>query len=571
MARSPRSWLRPVLRPIRRLYGEILAVSLFVNVIVLTVPLFVLQVYDRVVGHGGLTTLQALVLGMAVALLFDFVLRQARSRMLQRIGLRIDVEVGRALFAKVSALPLRVLESRPAAFWQALFRDVETVRNTMSGASAAMLVDLPFIVLFFALVVIVAAPIAWVLLVMLALLGLLALASGLVVGRASAGERQAALARDGLVSEIIAGRTTAKALALDKVLQGLWEERQADTIDASLARGRRADAFHNLSSTMGMLTTVSLTAFGAIAVLEQQITIGALVAANILGGRFIAPIIQVVNNWRTFAGYREAAARLGEVFAVEGDRREVAVEVPRPEGRIATEALVFRYGESDAPVIDEVTLRLGPSGLHGIVGPNGSGKTTLLKLLQGLYAPGSGRVLLDGADIAQFARSQLAEWIGYVPQECFLFAGSIRDNIAKSDPEASDQDILSAAERAGVHDFVINLPDGYATEIGEAGARLSGGQRQRIAIARALLGNPPVLLLDEPSANLDREATEALGRQLSSLSRDHTIVMVTHGLNLLRVCDSIMALKDGRIALAGRAADVLPQILGAQLHPAVAE
>ncbi len=571
MARSPRSWLRPVLRPIRRLYGEILAVSLFVNVIVLTVPLFVLQVYDRVVGHGGLTTLQALVLGMAVALLFDFVLRQARSRMLQRIGLRIDVEVGRALFAKVSALPLRVLESRPAAFWQALFRDVETVRNTMSGASAAMLVDLPFIVLFFALVVIVAAPIAWVLLVMLALLGLLALASGLVVGRASAGERQAALARDGLVSEIIAGRTTAKALALDKVLQGLWEERQADTIDASLARGRRADAFHNLSSTMGMLTTVSLTAFGAIAVLEQQITIGALVAANILGGRFIAPIIQVVNNWRTFAGYREAAARLGEVFAVEGDRREVAVEVPRPEGRIATEALVFRYGESDAPVIDEVTLRLGPSGLHGIVGPNGSGKTTLLKLLQGLYAPASGRVLLDGADIAQFARSQLAEWIGYVPQECFLFAGSIRDNIAKSDPEASDQDILSAAERAGVHDFVINLPDGYATEIGEAGARLSGGQRQRIAIARALLGNPPVLLLDEPSANLDREATEALGRQLSSLSRDHTIVMVTHGLNLLRVCDSIMALKDGRIALAGRAADVLPQILGAQLHPAVAE
>ena len=559
------SWVRPLLRPI--LLRQVLLLSLFVNLLILAVPLFVLQVYDRVVGHAGLTTLQALVIGMAGALVFDFVLRQARSRAMQRVAVGIDVDIGRRLFAKIAALPLRSLESRPAAFWQVLFRDVETVRNTLSGSTAVLLCDLPFILLFFALIVVIATPIAWVLLAMLGLIVVVALVSLVSVGRASTAERATALSRDALVSEIVAGRTTAKALDLKPVLSAAWEERQADLVEAALHRGARADAFHNLGTTLSMLTTVALTSFGALAILEQQMTVGALVAANILGSRFIGPVIQLVGNWRNFAAFRDSARRLGEVFGAAEDRSTVAVERPRPEGRLAAENLVFRYEEDLAPVVKGVTLRLGPGGLHAILGQNGSGKTTLLKLLLGLYAPSEGRVLLDKADIAQFSRGQLAAWIGYVPQDCFLFAGSIRDNITKGFPEASDAQVLAAAEKAGVHRFVSELPDGYATEIGEGGGRLSGGQRQRIAIARALLRDPPVLLLDEPTANLDRQAEEELRDQLLTLSGDHTIIMATHSALLLSACHSIMGLQAGRIAVAGSAQDVLARLSGEAAPP----
>ena len=571
MASSSRKWLGPVFKPLHGLYREVLAVSLFTNLIALSVPLFVLQVYDRVVGHAGLTTLQALVIGMGVALAFDFILRQARSRTLQKVGLRIDVEVGRAVFAKFSALPLGTLESRPTSYWQALFHDVEMVRNGLSGAAAAIVADLPFIVLYFGLIVIIAAPVAWVLLVMLGLLLIVAIAGAAMVGRASTEERERALERDALIGEMIAGRATVKSLALDQDLSGQWEDRQASLIESALGRGRRADAIHNLGFSINMTTTVLLTSFGAIAVLNQQMTIGALVAANILGSRFIAPIVQLVNNWRTFASFRQSAARLGEVFALSEDRATAGLDMPRPSGRLATETLSFSYPDQEASVVSEVTMRLGPSGFHAIVGPNGSGKTTLLKLLQGLYAPSHGRVLLDDGDVAQFSRAQLAQWVGYVPQDCFLFAGSIRDNIAMGQGSTDDGAILEAARRAGAHEFVIDLPDGYGTEIGEAGRRLSGGQRQRLSIARALLRNPPVLLLDEPSANLDGQATDELALQLSELARDRTVVVVTHSPALLRLCDSIMLLQKGKIALAGRGPEILPRILNRTLKAAGAE
>ena len=559
---NPRAWLREILKPLTPAFREVLVMALFVNILALAVPVFVLQVYDRVVFHAGLNTLQGLVIGMVAVLVFDYVLRQARARVMQTVALRIDVVVGRRLFDKLMSLPLQVLESRPAAYWQALFRDVDVVRNTVSGASALLIADLPFAVLFLGLTFVIAAPIAWVLLVILPLFLFVAWRSGNTMATANRAERESALARDGLIAEMIAGRTTIKALALDRAMRPYWEERHADNIERAAVRGAKADGYANLGATLTMLTTVALTTVGAVAIINQQLTIGALIATNMLSGRLLGPFNQLVGTWRTYAGFRQAIERLGHVFNMASERQTGEIELQRPRGEITLEDVAFSYAESAKPVVDTVSVTFPAGGVHALIGRNGSGKSTLLKLAQGLYPPSKGRVLLDGADVAQFTRTELACWIGYVPQECVLFAGTLRDNIGHRKPEATDEEIIAAATTAGVHEFIIDLPDGYASEIGEAGQRLSAGQRQRIAIARALVGDPPVLLLDEPSSNLDRQAEQELRNTLAAIGKDRTVVVVTHSPILLSVCKDLVALDRGRIALAGPADEILPRLWG---------
>ena len=565
---ASREWLKAVMKPARSGLREAVMVSLFINLLALAVPIFVLQVYTRVVFSHGVSTLYALLIGVMAALAFDFVIRQARSRMLQRVALRIDVTLGRALYDKISALPLRTLEARPSSFWQTLFRDTEVVRNTFSGSTAVLLTDLPFAVLFVAIIYIIAPPVVWVLLIALPVFIIVAIISGRMMQTATKGERQAGIGRDAFITEMLQGRSTIKALALERTIKPAWEEKHADTIERALVRGGRTDTFSNLGMALTMLTTIALVTTGALAIIDLRLTIGALIASTMLGNRVIGPFNQLVGNWRNYANCRQALKRLDAVFALAEDRTERSIRLNRPEGRLTLEAVSFGYEDGRPPVIDNLSMEVKPPGMLGVVGRNGCGKTTLLKMMQGLYAPTSGRVLLDGGDTSQFSRHDLATWIGYVPQECFLFAGTIRENIAITDPEASDEEIVKAATLAGVHEYVIDLPDGYATEIGEAGSRLSGGQRQRIAIARALLPDPPILLLDEVSGNLDMQAEIALRDTLSELARDHTIVVVTHTPVLLRACNNIMALERGRIAMGGPTQEILPRLFGGGPRPA---
>lgn len=541
--------------------------ALFVNILALAVPVFVLQVYDRVVFHAGLSTLQGLALGMVVVLLFDLILRQSRARLLQKVALRVDIEVGRRLFGKLMCLPLQTLESRSSAYWQALFRDVDLVRNTVSGASALLMADLPFALLFLVLIFAIAAPVAWILLIILPLFLLVAWKSGTTMVAANREERDSALARDGLVSEIIAGRATVKALALDSAIRPIWEERHADTIKHAINRGGKSDSYSNLGTTLAMMTTVSLTSIGAIAIINQELTIGALIAANMLSGRLIGPLNQLVGSWRTYTAFRQSIVRLGQVFSMPGDRQTSAIELKKPKGRITLEALSFSYPNTTKPAIAGISLSLPENGVHSFIGRNGSGKSTLLKLVQGLYQPASGRVLLDGADIKQFTRAELAAWVGYVPQECVLFSGTLAENIRFRNPAATDEQVIEAATLAGVHSFIVDLADGYATDIGETGHRLSAGQRQRIAIARALVGAPPLLLLDEPSSDLDRDGEIELANTLAAIGRQRTILVVTHSSVLLSRCHCIFCLDKGRIVLSGPAFDILPQILNRGRHP----
>ncbi|MBL6945435.1 MAG: ATP-binding cassette domain-containing protein [Rhodospirillales bacterium] len=565
---TKRSWLRAFLKPIKPVFREVLAMSFFVNILALAVPVFTLQVYDRVVFHAGISTLQGLVLGMLLVLAFDYVLRQSRSRIMQRVALRVDVVVGQRVFEKFTSLPLKTLEAQPGAHWQSLFRDVDIVRNTLSGASAILMADLPFAILFLGVIFVVAPAIAWVLLVLLPLFVFIAWRSAAVMSGANAEERETSQSRDSLIAEMIAGRTTIKALALDRAMRPEWEEKHAENIERAITRGGKADTFSNLGATLTTLTTICMTSIGAIAIIDQRLTMGGLIATNMLSGRLIGPLNQLVGQWRTYSSFRQAVERLGTFFAETSERQESDVKLDKPRGEIAAEMACFSYSEEGANVVDNVSIKIEQGGVSALVGRNGSGKTTLLKLLMGLYLPSTGRILLDGADISQFSRPELAAWMGYVPQQSVLFAGTIRDNIAHRVPEASDDEIVNAAKASGIHDFIIDQPDGYASDIGEAGQRLSGGQRQRIAIARALVGDPPVLLLDEPSSSLDRQAEIDLRKTLEELSKRHTVIVVTHSPILLAVCRDLIALDRGKVALAGPASEILPRLFGGGARPA---
>jgi len=554
------SYMPDLLRSLWPQYRELTFLSLFINMLALAVPLFVLQVYDRVVFFAGISTLQALVFGIAIAIGFDFVLRQARSRVLQRASVRVDAALSARLYEKLSRLPLRQLEKSEGARWLVLQRDVERVRNTLGGAPVVLAVDVPFALLFLALIAVIALPILWVVLLAVPAFVFIALYSSRVATTSGQHEQGLQIARDAIVNEFVAGRTTLKSLDLAPRLRERLEQEQVGTISAALDRGRRNDTFANLGLALSLLTTVAITAVGAVAILDQQITIGALIATNMLANRLISPLNQLVGTWRNWTSFMMARRRLEELFALPEEREHTAVAMVRPEGTLAVDHIGFRYDADTEPVIGDVSFALKPGGMHGIVGRSGSGKSTLIKLMQGLYQPDSGRVLIDGGDIGQYSRTDLARWIGYVPQETFLLSGTIRDNVARREHADPDAEVVRVARLAGAHDFIIDLPDGYGTDVGEAGSRLSGGQRQRLSIARALFGDPPVLLLDEPTANLDRPSEEQLRGALFDLARDHNVVIVTHSPVLLSACENILVLDRGHVAAAGPGPDILQQL-----------
>lgn len=553
-------WLKSVLLLLRPAYRQTLLLSFFINFIALAGSVFSLQVYDRVVAHAGLSSLAALVIGMAVATTIDHHFRGGRAVLLQRMGLKIETQIARQAFERMLALPALQLEMRPPAYWQAVFRDLEVVRSTCSGATAMMLIDLPFLILSLILIGLIAWPILPVALAAVAVFMVLAWRSGAVTRNGAAAEREKLVARDATIAELAAARMSLKGLAADHAAQQRWESQYAHWMGESLARSRENDHYRDLAHALTTFTTVTMTSIGSLAILNNLMSMGALIASNILAGRLITPLVQLVGQWRSFGQFKAARTRLDALFNQPLDRPSSAISLPRSTGVLTLDGVSFRYPGSARDQVEVMNGQIGPGGLHAVVGANGSGKSTLLKLLRGLYAPATGRVLLDGADISQFSRADLAGRIGYLPQHVQLLSGSARDNITLSNPDCMDEDVLAASHKALAHDFLIDLPGGYGSNVGEGGARLSGGQRKRIGIAQVLLRDPPVLLLDEPTSDLDSEAEVAFCKTLRELAKDHTVLVVTHSPQLLLQCNSILLLDKGKLAAAGPAGPILQRL-----------
>lgn len=553
-------WLTGLLDALKPAYKQTIWLALAVNSLALLSSIFTLQVYDRVVAHSGYSSLVALVVGMLLVLFIDYFLRQGRALLMQRLGGRIEVALVRAVFDRLMHLPALQLEARSLSYWQSTFRDIETVRTVCAGPVAMLLIDLPFLLLSLGLIAMIAWPLLPVTLLTLIGFSVLAWLSGKNAKSDSEREKAKALSRDATLTELALSRVNLKVMGASQAATQRWEKQYALWMTESLERSQEADRFRDLTNELSTLNMVITTSFGALAILNQMMTMGALIAANILAGRMIGPLVQVVSYWRSLGQFWAAKKRLDELFLVEVERSATDIQLPRPQGHLKLEGLSFTYPGTSHPQITQITGQLGPRGLHAIVGPNGSGKSTLLKLLRGLYKPSQGRVLIDGADVSQFSQHDLSRVIGFLTQSIQLVSGSVRDNLVLSDETLPDERIIQAAQRAGAHRFIIDLPDGYGTSVGEGGARFSGGQRKRLAIAQALIHDPPILLLDEPTSDLDPESEQQFIATLKELALDHTVIVVTHSPALLMACTNILVMDKGQIVAAGPANTVLPKL-----------
>lgn len=530
---------------------SIAAFSFLVNLLLLAPALFMLQVFDRVLTSQSQETLLVLLAGMAVALGLMLVFDYLRSR-LQGVAGNLVAEQLSPVVARVTlADAARRAERGPSEG----LRDVAALRNLFSAQGLLAVFDTPWTVIYVA-VIWLAHP---VLGVAAAIASLLMLAIAVINDRITrrgieALQKEAAKATRYLESSM-QNAEVAHSLGMADALIARWRQQNAGVTELQGTVARRSVAMAAFTRMSRQSIQVGMQALGAWLVITGEGTAGILVASTILLGRALAPVEQVVGSWRVLAEGRLAFTRLSQLLA-EDDSEPERMTLPPPSGRLSAQGLVYRPPQSERMILSGVSLNLEPGESLAIIGPSGAGKSTLVRLLTGLWKPTAGVVRLDHVDLAQWPREQLGPWLGYVPQDVELFPGTIAENIARMGQVDSDK-VVQAAQRAGVHELILALPDGYDTVISAMGVMLSPGQRQRIALARALYGEPRLLVLDEPNSNLDGAGEQALGDALKALKGQVTVIAVTHRSTLVQHMDKMLVLEAGRPQQYGSVADVM--------------
>jgi subfamily B ATP-binding cassette protein HlyB/CyaB len=543
------SWFLGAIHKYRRLLGEILVASFFLQLFALISPLFFQVVIDKVLVSRTLSTLDVLVIGLVAIAIFETILGILRTYLFSHTTNRIDVELGARLFRHLLALPISYFQARRVGDSVARVRELENIRTFLTSSALTLVIDLFFTFVFVA-VMFVYSPLltAVVLGAFPFYIGISAAATPFFRQRldekfARGAENQAFLV------ESVTGVETLKSMAVEPQMQRRWEEQLAGYVAASfrvLSLGNTASQTVQLISK---LVTAGILYFGAKLVIDGTLTIGELVAFNILAGRVSGPVLRLAQMWQDFHQARLSVARLGDILntPAEPTFSSGRAALPAIRGNVVFEHVKFRYRIDGPEVLHDVSFNVPAGQVVGIVGPSGSGKSTLAKLIQRLYVPESGRVLVDGVDLAMVDSSWLRRQLGVVLQENILFNRSIRDNIALAEPGMPIDRVIAAAKLAGAHDFILELSKGYDTIVEERGSSLSGGQRQRIAIARALLCEPRILIFDEATSALDYESERIVQQNMAQIASGRTVFVVAHRLSTVRFADRILTLDRGRL------------------------
>ncbi len=552
LARFDFSWFIPALVKYRKLLGEVLLISFMLQLFALVSPLFFQVVMDKVLVHRGLTTLDVLVIGLVVVVVFESALNGLRAYVFSHTTSRIDVELGARLFRHLVQLPLAYFQARRVGDSVARVRELENIRSFLTGNALTVLLDVVFSVVFIAVMLFYSVPLTLIVLVSLPLYFGLSLAvvpilrKRLDVKFARGAENQAMLV------ETVTGIQTVKASALEPSFGRRWDNQLAAYVSASFKTQNLATWAHEGVNLIGKLVNATMLWYGAHLVMSGELTVGQFVAFTMFAQRVAQPIMRMAQLWTDFQQTGISMARLGDIL---NTRTEVppssAAQLPPVKGRVTLDEVTFRYRPEAAPVLQGVNLDVKPGEVIGIVGRSGSGKSTLTKLVQRLYVPEGGRLLVDGIDISLIDAAQLRRQVGVVLQENLLFNRSVRENIAIADPAAPLDLVIRVAQLAGAHEFISELPEGYDTIAGEQGSSLSGGQRQRVAIARALFTNPRVLIFDEATSALDYESEAIIQRNMAQICRGRTVFVIAHRLSAVRHSHRIIVLDKGKIVEAG--------------------
>ncbi len=546
------SWFLPSLVRYRKPLLQVLLASLLIQLFALVTPLFFQVVVDKVLSHQSYSTLLVIMVGLLVVGLFDAIMQYLRSYTLTHTTNRIDVELGAKLFHHLLHLPLSYFETRPAGQTVARMRELENIRSFITGQGLFSVIDLVFTTIFLAVMFYYSANLALVVLASIPFYVIVAvLLRPALRDRIEERFRRGAASQQFMV-ETVVGAATVKAAAVEPVMQAVWEEKLAAYVLTSFDATMLGSIGQNLIGFITKATTAAILFFGALAVMRGELTVGALVAFNMLAGQVVQPILRLSQLWQDFQQVQISVDRLGDILNTPAESASSAqTMLPAPRGAISFKNVTFRYRSGAPDVLKDVSLDIRPGEVIGIVGQSGSGKSTLTKLLQNFYRPTEGMILLDGADLGQLNPAWLRSHIGVVLQENLLFNRTIHDNIAFADPSMSRARAAAMAELSGAAEFIGKLPQGYDTMIEERGVNLSGGQRQRIAIARALATNPAILILDEATSALDYRSEEIIQGNMREITRDRTVLVIAHRLSTVRHCDRIVGMADGRIVEIG--------------------
>lgn len=569
--RPSRRWLLDALLKNWWPYSQVLIAALILNLLALATPLFVMNVYDRVVPNSAVDTLWVLTTGMLVVIGFDFVIKGLRAHFIDRTGKRIDIELEARLFDQILGIRLKDKPASAGSFAN-LLRELEVLRDFFTSATLVSFVDLPFIFLFIIMFWFIGGPIAFVFMAALPLILLIGLVIHFPLKKSVEGSMATGQGKHAVLVETLGSIETVKGMGCEAVMSRRWNQSAADSARHAVRSRSLSHLALNLTAIVQQTAYVAII-IGVYLIKDGTLTSGGLIACSILSGRVMGPFAQIAQLITRLHHTMSAYKALDAVMALEVERENSNTFLHRPvfRGDLEFRDVGFSYPGASLPALKNVSLKIKAGERVAIVGKTGSGKSTMGKLLLSLYTPDQGAVLVDGTDLRQIDPADLRRWTGYMPQEVVLFQGTVRENICVAHPQATDREILEAAHISGTNDFMRTHPQGYGLHVSERGSSLSGGQRQSISVARALLRNPNILVMDEPTSSMDTQSEALLVMRLKALLPGRTIVVITHRPTLLELVDRLIVMDEGQVVADGPKDVVLRQLQSGAVPAAQAQ
>jgi len=557
LSNQPNNVLTRALGEARHPFAVAASFSFVSNILYLAMPLYTYQVYGRVLISQNIPTLVVLTGITLLVFAIQAVVDDFRSRILINYGVLLDQRVSGKVFAALFDATLRGDSSGRA---QAL-RDLDTFRQTLTGIAAAAFFDVPWIPVFVVVLFLIDPSVGWLTLIGGAVLVALALVQERLMRPALKEANDGALKSYAFTDAALRNGEVVRAMGMLPTLGGSWAVHRRVAIEQGASASEISTTFTDIIKTVRMGIQVLIIAIGAYLILKGKLHQGMLFANMILTSRALQPIEKIVASWDPLNKMVDAHQRLMTLLQ-KAEPTPVATALPRPAGRLVLEGVNFAHIGAQKMLLGNINFQVEPGEVLGVIGPSGAGKSTLARLLVGIWRPINGVVRLDGADVFTWDRADFGRYVGYLPQDTELFAGTIRDNIARFRIDVTDEEVVTAAKLAGVHELILKLPKGYETDVGEAGHTLSAGQRQRVGLARTMLGNPAFIVLDEPNANLDAEGEDALLRALDAMKTNGaTVVIISHKPSIFRAADKMLVLREGRVEMFGPRDQVMARLV----------